>query len=56
MDLYGIVYACVEYHKSRDAQQQVAFAGTRAHPTASAPPVRRVRGPTRANPSLTAFG
>ncbi len=22
MDLYGIVYACVEYHKSRDAQQQ----------------------------------
>ena len=22
MDLYGIVYACVEYHQSRDAQQQ----------------------------------
>ena len=22
MDLYGLVYACVEYHKSRDAQQQ----------------------------------
>ena len=22
MDLYGIVYACVEYHRSRDAQQQ----------------------------------
>ena len=22
MDLYGIVYACVEYHKSRGAQQQ----------------------------------
>ncbi len=22
MDLYGIVYACVEYYKSRDAQQR----------------------------------
>ena len=22
MDLYGLVYACVEYHQSRDAQQQ----------------------------------